>query len=102
MGRKRAESRWPGSRDGAGEKGGKRMRRGHGESMLRGARAAQAGNWRLEVRLTAPRGEGRRRLGPGPFALGSSAVELAILARHAESEFSVRGAMNGDPASPAR
>jgi broad specificity phosphatase PhoE len=26
-------------------------------------------------------------------------VELAILARHAESEFSVRGAMNGDPAT---
>ena len=26
-------------------------------------------------------------------------MELAILARHAESEFSVRGAMNGDPAT---
>jgi broad specificity phosphatase PhoE len=26
-------------------------------------------------------------------------VELAILARHAESEFSLRGAMNGDPAT---
>ena len=34
---------------------------------------------------------------PHPARVGSAAVRTAILARHGESEFSVKGVMNGDP-----